>query len=227
MENNLKKYICIGVYQRRQWHPTPVLLPGKCHGWRSLVGCSPWGRYKSDTTEQLHFHFSLSCIGGGNGNPLQKSCLENPRDRGAWWAAVCGVAQSRTWLKRLSSSSSNMGVYTYICVWESVTQLCPTLCDPMDYTVHGILQARILKWVVFPFSRGSSQPRNRTQGSCIAGGFFTNWAIREAHTYIHTYIHTHIYIYINWIWIIAVYLKPTQYCKSIIYINKKRIPSHW
>ena len=56
-------------------------------------------------TEQLHFHFSLSCIGEGNGNPLQCSCLENPRDGGAWWAAVYGVAQSRTRLKRLSSSS--------------------------------------------------------------------------------------------------------------------------
>ena len=90
--------------QRRQWHPTPVLLPGKSHGRRSLVGCSPWGREESDTTEQLNFHFSLSCIGEGNGNPLQCSCLENPRDRRAWWAAVYGVAQSRTRLKRLSSS---------------------------------------------------------------------------------------------------------------------------
>ena len=89
----------------RQWHPTPVLLPGKSHGRRSLVGCSPWGRKESDTTEQPHFHFSLSCIGEGNGNPLQCSCLENPRDGGAWWAAVYGVAQSRTLLKRLSSSS--------------------------------------------------------------------------------------------------------------------------
>ena len=83
----------------------PVLLPGKSHGWRSLVGCSPWGRKESDTTERLHFQFSLSCIGEGNGNPLQCSCLENPRDGGAWWAAVYGVAQSRTRLKRLSSSS--------------------------------------------------------------------------------------------------------------------------
>ena len=58
------------------------------------------------TTEQLHFHFSLSCVREGNGNPLQCSCLENPRDGGAWWAAVYGVAQSWTWLKRLSSSSS-------------------------------------------------------------------------------------------------------------------------
>ena len=90
-----------------EWHPTPVLLPGKSHGRRSLVGCSPWGREESDTTEWLHFHFSLSCIGEGNGNPLQCSCLENPRDGGAWWAAVYGVAQSWTRLKRLSSSSSS------------------------------------------------------------------------------------------------------------------------
>ena len=89
--------------RRRQWHPTPVLLPGKSHGRRSLVGCSPWGHYEPDTTDRLHFHFSLSCIGEGNGNPLQCSCLENPRDGGAWWAAVCGVAQNRTWLKWLSS----------------------------------------------------------------------------------------------------------------------------
>ena len=85
---------------------TPVHLPRKSHGWRSLVGYSPWGRYKSDTTERLQFHFSLSHNGEGNGNPLQCSCLENPRDGRAWWAAVYGVAQSRTWLKRLSSSSS-------------------------------------------------------------------------------------------------------------------------
>ena len=93
--------------QRRRWHPTPVLLPGKSHGRRSLVGCSPWGREESDTTERLPFHFSLSRIGEGNGNPLQCSCLENPRDGGAWWASVYGIAQSRTRLKRLSSSSSS------------------------------------------------------------------------------------------------------------------------
>ena len=104
-----------GAWERRagldssvtQWQPTPVLLPGKSHGWRSLVGCSPWDREESDTTERLHFHFSLSCTGEGNGNPLQCSCLENPRDEGAWWAYVYGVAQSRTRLKRLSSSSSS------------------------------------------------------------------------------------------------------------------------
>ena len=68
------------VNQRRQWQPTPVLLTGKPHGRRSLVGSSPWGHKESDTTEQLHFDFSLSCIGEGNGNPLQCSGLENPRD---------------------------------------------------------------------------------------------------------------------------------------------------
>ena len=80
----------------------------------SLVGCSPWGRSESDTTERLHFHFSLPCTGEGNGNPLQCSCLENPRDRGAWWATVYGVAQSQTQLKRLSRSSSKHSVNTYI-----------------------------------------------------------------------------------------------------------------
>ena len=88
---------------RRQWHPTPVLLPGKSHGRRSLQAAVRG--VELDTTEQLHFQFSLSCIGEGNGNPFQYSCLENPRDGGAWWAAVYGVTQSRTRLKRLSSSS--------------------------------------------------------------------------------------------------------------------------
>ena len=65
------------------------------------------------STEQLHFHFSLSCIGEGHGNPLQCSCLENPRDRGAWWAAVYGVAQSRTQLKRLSRKVNQTGEDKY------------------------------------------------------------------------------------------------------------------
>ena len=91
------KHLCL--QRRRQWYPIPVLLPGKSHGRRSLVGDSPWGREDLDTTERLHLHFSLSCIGEGNGNPLQHSCLVNPRDRGAWWAAVYGVIQSQTRLK--------------------------------------------------------------------------------------------------------------------------------
>ena len=110
--------------KRRQWHPTPVLLLGKSHGQRSLVGCSPWDLEESEATEQLHFHFSLSCIGEGDGNPLQCSCLENPRDGGAWWAAVYGVAQSRTQLKQLSSSIA-MSWYLSLSdllhsVWQSL-----------------------------------------------------------------------------------------------------------
>ena len=96
--NSFKWYLTL-IKRRRQWHPTPALLPGKSHGRRSLAGCSPWDCSESDMTERLHFHFSLACIGEGNGNPLQCSCLENPMDRGAWWAAVYGVAQSRTRLK--------------------------------------------------------------------------------------------------------------------------------
>ena len=101
------KYKRIMIQRRRRWHPTSVLSPGKSHGRRSLVGCSPWGRKELDTTERLRFHVSLSCTGEGNGNPLQCSCLENPRDGEAWWAAIYGVAQSRTRLKWLSSSSSS------------------------------------------------------------------------------------------------------------------------
>ena len=101
--SSLLKYILDSCAEKAM-APTPVLLPGKSHGRRSLVGCSPWGHEESDPTQRLHFHFSLSCIGEGNGNPLQCSCLENPGDGGAWWAAVYGVAQSQTRLKWLSSS---------------------------------------------------------------------------------------------------------------------------
>ena len=94
-----------------------VLLPGKSHGQRSLVGCSPQCREESDKTERLHFHFSLSCIGEGNGNPLHCSCLENPRDRGAWCAAVYGVAQSWTRLTRLSRSSTWWTQWVFVTEW--------------------------------------------------------------------------------------------------------------
>ena len=106
------------MHWRKKWQPTPVFLPGKSHGPRSLEGCSPWGWEESDMTERLHFHFSLSCIGEGNGNPLQCSCLENPRDRGTWWAAVYGVAQSQTQLKWLSSSSGSRGTKFAKCLFS-------------------------------------------------------------------------------------------------------------
>ena len=102
------------------WHPTPVLLPGKSHGWRSLVGCSPWCCEESDMTEWLHFHFSLSCIGEGNGNPLQCSCLENPRDGGAWWAAIYGVAQSWTRLNDLAAVAAAVNLYCQMTCQKEV-----------------------------------------------------------------------------------------------------------
>ena len=114
---SLSLFTC--MHWRRKWQPTPVFLPGESHGRRSLVGCSPWGLKESDTAERLHFHFSFACIGEGNGNPLQCSCLENPRDGGSWWAAVCGVTQSRTRLKWLSSSSMTNDVkplFLYILI---------------------------------------------------------------------------------------------------------------
>ena len=92
---NTQDWSPLGWTWRRRWHPTPVLLPGKSHGQRSLVGCSPWGSLGVRHDWGLHFHFSLSCIGEGNGNPLQCFCLENPRDGGAWWAAVYGSHRVR------------------------------------------------------------------------------------------------------------------------------------
>ena len=81
---------------RRQWHPTPVLLPGKSHGWRSLEGCSPWVAEGRTQLRDFTFTFYFHALEKEMANPLQCSCLENPRDGGAWWAAVHGVAQSRT-----------------------------------------------------------------------------------------------------------------------------------
>ena len=142
---------------RRQWQPTPVLLPGKSHGQRSLVGCSPWGLEESDTTERLLFHFSLSCTGEGNGNPLQCSCLENPWDGGAWWAAISGVAQSRTRLKQLSSSSTPVfwpgefhGLYSPRSGKESETTKLLSLLLYSDALTKSQLQCiSVLKYVQY------------------------------------------------------------------------------
>ena len=109
--------VVVTIWQRRHWWPTPVLLPGKSHGRRSLVDCSPWCHWESDMTEHLHFQFSLSCIGEGNGKTPQCSCLENPRDGGAWWAPIYGVAQSQTSLMQLSRSSSST-------IWQSPEFRC-------------------------------------------------------------------------------------------------------
>ena len=113
--------------RRRQWQPTPVLLSGKSHGQRSLVGCSPWGRWESDTTEHLHFHFSLSCIGEGNDDSLQFSCLENPRDGGASRAAVYGVTQSRT--QRPCLPMQETYIFVGVLRWPSWPVWGDTLLD--------------------------------------------------------------------------------------------------
>ena len=144
----------------RQWHPTPVLLPGKSHGRRSLEGCSSWGREESDTTERLHFHFSLSWIGEGNGNPLQCSCPENPRDGGAWWAAVYGVAQSQTRLKRLTSSSSSKELQVFWPRLEIVQNQCsnsPSHSKPVWQYVHTHTSAILDTWIQISGSNGNNQ----------------------------------------------------------------------
>ena len=122
-------------YRRRKWEPIPVLLPGKSHGQRSLVGYSPWGLEELDTTEQLHFHFSLSCIGEGNGNPLPVFLPGESRDRGAKWAAIYGVAQSRTRLKWLSSSSSCCSMYCSNCCFLTCIQIFQE-ASKMDWYSH-------------------------------------------------------------------------------------------
>ena len=144
--------------------PHSSTLAWKIHGWRSLVGCSPWGRWESDTTERLHFYFSLSFIGEGNGNPLQCSCLENPGDRGAWWAALYGVTQSWTRLKRLSISSSSMKVFqpqgfvhgtNNRLVWLDEEHLRHHTCFFFSYVIFVHL---------YPFSISFSDP----WGICLA-----------------------------------------------------------
>ena len=109
-------FLIIIMFQRRQWHPTPVLLPGKSHGWRSLVGCSPWGLEEWDTTERLQFHFSLFTLmhWRRKWQPTPVFLPGESQGRGAWWAAIYGAAQSRTRLKRLSSSSSSIIMFTFL-----------------------------------------------------------------------------------------------------------------
>ena len=148
-------------------------MPGKSHGRRSLVGCSSWGCEESDTTERLHFHFSLLCIVEGNGNPLQCSCLENPRDSRAWWAAVYGVAQSRTRLKQLSSSSSRCecGLPRWHCGKESACQGRRLRFDPW---VRKIPWRR--KWQPTPvFLPGESHGQRSLAGYVIVHWFTKSW----------------------------------------------------
>ena len=188
--------------RRRQWQPTPVFLPRKSHGRRSLAGYSPRGREESDMTELFHFHFSLSCTGEGTCTPLQCSCLENPRNGGAWWAAVYGVAQSRTRLKRLSSSSSSSEKFSHT---SQVTQLVATeqglSCVPDFRPRRGDLEPNLcpsFTWVdlwhlagarVFPLSRFlcmlSSGWRDRSS-FCSEG--IDRWGLPRWHSWWRTYL---------------------------------------
>ena len=124
--------------RRRQWHPTPVLLPGKSHGWRSLEGCSPWGRWGSDMTERLHFHFSFSCIGEGNGNPLWCSCLENPRDGASWLAAVYGVQRvGHDWSDSAAAAAALGPLFTRVSERVRVSDfqipiMCFSICRVLE-----------------------------------------------------------------------------------------------
>ena len=131
-------------------------MPGKSHGQRSLVGCSPWGHEESDPTERLHFHFSLSCIGEGNGNPLQSSCLENSRDGGAWWAAVHGVAKSQT---RLSDFT-----FTFMH-WRRKWQPTPVFLPGESQGWRGLVGCRLWGRTESDTTEATQQQQQQQQSS--------------------------------------------------------------
>ena len=126
------------IPRRRKWQPTPVLLPGQFHGWRSLVGYSPWDHKESDTTERLHFS-------------LLMGMLYKEREN-----SIC-IAE---WLFSIIMS-------VLIPVHTKLLQSCLILCDLPGSSVHGILQARTLEWAAIPSSRGFSQPRDQTLITCL------------------------------------------------------------
>ena len=201
--------------------------------------CFPVGSIGKESAHSVGDPASIPGSGrspwGGNGNPLQYSCLENPMDRGAWWATVLGVGHDWSdlahvhfveWKKQNSSFAHvSMILMFYICSqlasfvdyissltsflaqtlhlpwsevkWSDVAQSCPTLCDLMncrlpDFSIHGIFQAIVLEWIAISFSRGSSQPRDRTWVSCIVDRHFTVWVTREVTLNIRS---PYIYIY--------------------------------
>ena len=112
-------FLCCMAHEEKAMAPHSSTFAWKIPWTEETGRLQSMGLLESDTTEQLHFHFSLSCIGEGNGNPIQCSCLENPRDWGAWWAAIYGVVQSWTRLKRLSDQQWHM-------------ELCSMLCGSLD-----------------------------------------------------------------------------------------------
>ena len=155
-------YVCVYIYiyitvrlpWRTQWHPTPVLLPGKSHGRRNMVGCNPWGRYELDMTERLHFHFSLSRIGEGNGNPLQCSCLENPRDEGGEPGGLPSMGLHRVrhdWhdlaaaAEEEKSPSISHFVPSHMTIW-SIVHLCKGIVKVTRWQALFFLSTARGKW---------------------------------------------------------------------------------
>ena len=161
--------------------PHSSTLAWKIHGQRSLVSCSPWGFWGLDKTERLHFHFSLSCIGEGNGNPFQCSCLENPRDRGAWWVAIYGVTQSQTRLTRLSSSFS-LFIFTSSIHWGRPSYLTWLLCRTLHSVSYGFLFLLYLLLLFFSqlFLRA---PQTTTLPSCISFSLTWFWSLPPVQCY--------------------------------------------
>ena len=174
---------------RRKWQPTPVLLLAKFHGWRSLVGYSPWGGKKSDTTEWLHFHIFhtqfhiyFNIIKAIYGKPTANIILNDeklkifPLRSGTRQGCPLSSLLFNTVLEVLATAireEKKKGGNPNWRVKVLVAQSCLTLCDPMDcsppgFSVHGLLQARILEWIAIPFSRGSSWHKDQTQVSCFA-----------------------------------------------------------
>ena len=167
------------------WHPTPVLLPGKSHGWRSLEGCSPWGRWGYDTTERLHFHFSLSCIGEGNGQPTP---VFLPGESQGWgslvgcrlWGRTESDKTEVTWQQQQQNTGvGSLSFLQGIFPTQGSNQGLPH-CRQILYQLSHKGSPRILEWVAYPFSSGSSRSRNQTGVSWIPGRLFTSWATREA-----------------------------------------------
>ena len=134
--------------------------------------------------EILEFQWHIDCFLKCNVNNLKETTSPRQFPRHPHAFPLLSLLQNTTQPKMsggVLSGEALISLWLYILFKVKVAQSCPTLCDPMDHTIHGIPLARILEWVAFPFSRGSSQPRDRTRVSCIPGRFFTSWATRKAH----------------------------------------------
>jgi len=151
----------------RKWQPTPVFLPEKFHGLRSLMGYSPWCCKEWDVTEQAHMLFSTS---------FNYECSQQMT---VTWSVLWLLSSIGTMSIFISHLVTAYMEISFILIESESHSVVSDFCNTMDCTVHGILLARILEWAAILFSRGSSQPRDQTQVSHIAGRFITSWATRE------------------------------------------------